>query len=91
MSGHDGRRGYIYHTFVENKVRRTGIGTQLVNAALEALKAEKIRKVNFVVSYWNEEGNAFLEHMGFSVRQGSNYREISLVDPEWIDGIIHMM
>jgi len=91
MSGHDGRRGYIYHTFVDKEFRRTGIGTQLVNAALEALKNEGIRKVDLVVSYWNEDGKEFLNHMGFIARPELTYHEKSLVDPAWIDGIIHMI
>jgi len=36
LSGHDGRRWYIYHTTVENTARKQGIGTALVDAALEA-------------------------------------------------------
>lgn len=38
ISGNDGRRGYIYHMSVAEKYRRCGIGTNLVNACLSALK-----------------------------------------------------
>ena len=45
LAGHDGRRGYIYHTAVNPAYRRQGIGTALVNAALHALANEGIIKV----------------------------------------------
>lgn len=42
LAGHDGRRGYIYHTAVNPAYRHQGIGTALVNAALHALANEGI-------------------------------------------------
>ena len=45
LAGHDGRRGYIYHTAVNPAHRHQGIGTALVNAALHALANEGIIKV----------------------------------------------
>lgn len=44
LAGHDGRRGYIYHTAVNPAYRRQGIGTALVNAVLHALANEGIVK-----------------------------------------------
>jgi ribosomal protein S18 acetylase RimI-like enzyme len=38
LSGHDGRRGYIYHMAVDMLIRRNGIGKLLLNSALDALK-----------------------------------------------------
>ena len=40
MAGHDGRRGYIYHTAVRSDMRGHGIGRRLVELALDALKQE---------------------------------------------------
>ena len=37
MAGHDGRRGYIYHTAVREECRGRGIGRALVEAVKEAL------------------------------------------------------
>nr|WP_242502645.1 GNAT family N-acetyltransferase [Bifidobacterium pseudolongum] len=42
FAGHDGRRGYIYHTAVNPAYRRQGIGTALVSAALHAPANEGI-------------------------------------------------
>ena len=48
ISGHDGRRGYIYHTAVSEKFRKKGIGQKLVTSSLSALKTEGINKVALV-------------------------------------------
>jgi len=80
MAGHDGRRGYIYHTAVHPDCRKMGIGAALVNAALEALKRENISKVALVVFSRNETGNAFWERMGFTLREDLCYRNRNLVE-----------
>jgi ribosomal protein S18 acetylase RimI-like enzyme len=85
MSGHDGRRGFIHHTCVAGEIRHNGIGTKLVNTALEALHAEGISKVALVVFGRNEGGNAFWEHLGFTARPDLNYRNKALVELERID------
>ena len=85
LCGHDGRRGYIYHTAVSPDHRGQGIGAQLVDAALAALKAEGITKVALVAFYRNESGNAFWEKMGFSARGDLVYRNKTLVQMERID------
>lgn len=80
MAGHDGRRGYIYHTAVHPDCRKTGIGAALVNAALEALKREHISKVALVVFSRNEAGNAFWERLGFTLREDLIYRNRNLME-----------
>jgi len=80
MAGHDGRRGYIYHTAVHPDCRKMGIGAALVNAALEALKRENISKVALVVFSRNETGNAFWERMGFTLREDLCYRNRNLME-----------
>lgn len=44
MSGHDGRRGFIYHICVRRANRRAGLGRALVETALDTLRAEDIHK-----------------------------------------------
>lgn len=80
MAGHDGRRGFIYHTSVSPDARGRGIGTQLANAALDALKAEGISKVALVAFTRNETGNAFWEKLGFEARHDLTYRSRALVE-----------
>lgn len=80
LAGHDGRRGYIYHTAVLPDNRNTGIGTQLVKHVLSAFRALDISKVALVVFGQNASGNAFWEGLGFTVRNDLLYRDICLMD-----------
>lgn len=57
LCGHDGRRGYIYHTAVKTDYRDNGIGKKLVSTVIEALKKEEINKVALVVFDSNDSGN----------------------------------
>ena len=85
LTGHDGRRGYISHTAVSPAHQRQGIGRQLVEAALDALKKQNIHKVNLVVFARNEMGNAFWDKMGFTQRPDLIYRNRALTEMVRID------
>lgn len=85
LTGHDGRRGYIYHTAVNPESRRMGIASRLVDASLNALKQQGINKVALVVFDRNKDGNAFWEKLGFSVREDLIYRNQSLTEIIRID------
>ena len=85
MCGHDGRRGYIYHTCVRADRQGEGIGRALVEAALDTLKAEGIHKVALVVFDRNEKGNAFWEKLGFTTREDLAYRNKTLTEMVRID------
>lgn len=80
LSGHDGRRGFIHHTAVSEAVRKQGIGTALLNAAIEALKKQGINKVALVAFCTNKLGNSFWESQGFIERTDLVYRNKSLND-----------
>ncbi len=80
LSGHDGRRGYIYHTTVRNTARKQGIGTALVKLAIKALKEQGINKVALVAFNTNKSGNSFWESQGFEARNDLVYRNKSLND-----------
>lgn len=85
LSGHDGRRGYIYHAAVAEAFRRRGVGAALAERCLEALRAEGIRKVALVAFRRNGAGNAFWEKMGFSLREDLDYRNRALAETARID------
>ena len=85
LTGHDGRRGYISHTAVSPAHQRQGIGKQMVETALNALKAQGINKVSLVVFAYNDKGNTFWEKMGFIQRSDLIYRNRTLVDMVRID------
>ena len=78
LAGHDGRRGYIYHTAVEPARQGRGVGTALVKAALDALRSEEISKVALLVFRRNEGGNAFWQKQGFILRDDVCYRNLAL-------------
>lgn len=81
LTGHDGRRGYIYHAAVSEDYRRKGIGKKLVETAISSLRKIGIRKVALVVFADNSRGNNFWESLGFVLREDLNYRNLS-IDPE---------
>jgi len=85
LSGHDGRRGYIYHIAVTEDVQRHGVGTDLLKAAMSALESEGIHKAAFVVFKKNEKGNAFWEKQGFTTRDDLIYRNKSIIELTRID------
>lgn len=83
--GNDGRRGYIYHTAVNPQYRNQGIGFQLVDTAMQALKQCGINKVALVVFDRNENGNAFWQKLGFTVREDLIYRNKAINEMIRID------
>ena len=74
LSGHDGRRGFIYHTAVAVAERGKGIGKALADRAIDALRVEGINKVALVVYENNDIGNGFWEALGFERRPDLTYR-----------------
>lgn len=84
LCGNDGRRGYIYHTAVEAGYQGRRIGSALLDAALEALKAEGICKVALAALKGNADGNGFWEKQGFFVREDLNYRNKMILEAEEI-------
>ena len=85
MAGHDGRRGYIYHTAVLPEYRGHGIAGQLVNHAMAALEKEGISKAALVAFKSNDIGNGFWEHIGFTEREDLVYRNKNTRALEKID------
>ncbi|QSX05095.1 GNAT family N-acetyltransferase [Sedimentibacter sp. zth1] len=85
LSGHDGRRGYIYHIAVAITERENGIGSVLLESAMNALKVEGINKVALVVFAKNTIGNSFWGKRGFTVREDLIYRNKTINELTRID------
>ena len=85
MAGHDGRRGYIYHTAVERTHRGQGIARKLADCAMAALERKGIHKVALVAFKRNETGNGFWERIGFEERNDLVYRHKSIHALERMD------
>ena len=75
LSGHDGRRGYIYHLAVDKQHRKKGLGKKLVEKAIQSLVKEGINKAACVSFKKNKDGNIFWEKMGFLQRKDLLYRD----------------
>lgn len=73
LTGHDGRRGYIYHLAVKETERGKGLGSVLVECACEALAKEGIHKGGLVVFEDNLPGNAFWTARGWNYRKELKY------------------
>lgn len=78
LSGHDGRRGYLYHVCVEEAYRRRLIGKILVEYVVEAMKVQKINKLALVCYSKNKQGNLFWSGLGWELRSDLNYYTISI-------------
>lgn len=85
IAGHDGRRGYIYHTAVHPQHRHKGIASKLVDEAMKALKEQGINKSALVVFSRNTDGNAFWENIGFTERTDLVYRNKTITEMVRID------
>jgi len=85
LSGHDGRRGLIYHLAVKVSEREQGLGNTLLEYSLEALKNEGIAKVYVIVFKHNTTGNTFWEKRGFTIPEQTLYRAKEILTIERID------
>ena len=78
LSGHDGRRACFYHVCVDEAWRNRGIAKAMVKAALDALKAEGINKINIIAFRQNRLGNGFWTSLGWTIREDINYYDLTL-------------
>lgn len=82
LCGHDGRRGYIYHTVVDRQYRNQGIGSALIDAAISALQAEGITRVCLNVMESNESGKRFWTRRGWEKKDFLGFYSRSITDRE---------
>jgi ribosomal protein S18 acetylase RimI-like enzyme len=78
LSGHDGRRGYLYHVCVDEAHRRRSLGKQLVDQVTKAMKTENITRLALVCFTQNEPGNGFWSRLGWTRRSDLNYYTLSI-------------
>lgn len=82
LSGHDGRRGYIYHTVVLPEYRRRGIASSLVDKAVDALREEGITRVCLNVMETNEPGKKFWTDKGWEKKDFLGFYSKAITDKE---------
>ncbi len=68
LCGHDGRRGYLHHLAVHTDCRGMGIGRQLSDRCIAALRAAGIHKCHLFVIRRNLSGKAFWQQTGWEER-----------------------
>lgn len=68
LVGQDGRRGYLNHLAVKPSHRNTDIGSELVKASLDALRAMGIRKCHIFVFTENLGALTFWKKVGWEER-----------------------
>ena len=68
LTGHDGRRGYLYHLAVEPGFRKRGIGQRMVQLSLTGLGRAGIHKAHIFVYGENVDGIAFWRKTGWVER-----------------------
>ena len=84
LSGHDGRRGYIYHASVLPEYRSRGIGGELAQACIQAMKTEGIVKMAVVLFARNTRGSEFWQRQGFTKRDDLEYQDTFILPIERI-------
>lgn len=67
QAGYDGHRGWLYSVAVSPDQRRRGIGTRLINKAIDALKKRGCQKINLQIRAGNTPVIGFYESLGFKV------------------------
>jgi len=68
LGGHDGRRGYVYHLFVDPDHRSCGIGRALAGRCMDWFRENGIEKSHVFVFKDNDEGTGFWKKAGFRLR-----------------------
>lgn len=65
LSGHDGRRGHIYHLAVDPAYQGRGLGKRLVDECLEGLRQTGVKRVIIMVADDNPRGRGFWRRSGW--------------------------
>ena len=65
ISGHDGRRGWIYHLAVVKEHREKGIAKALAEKCYQGLKKAGMRKCSIFVFAGNKQGKKFWRKHGW--------------------------
>ena len=78
LCGSDGRQGALYHVCVAREYRRRGIGTHMVGYCMHQLRLMGINKVSLIAFAYNDVGNAFWKHIGWTRKGDVNYYEFVL-------------
>ncbi len=65
MVGFDGHRGWVYYLAVDDRLKDSGLGRQMMAAAETWLRALGATKVQLMVRRTNAAAMGFYEHLGY--------------------------
>lgn len=69
MVGHDGHRGWVYSLAVAEQQRRRGLGTAMMRACEQWLRARDVPKIQLMVRDSNASVIAFYTRLGYADAQ----------------------
>ena len=78
LCGHDGRRGFIYHTGVDEAFRHQGVASGMLKRSLAALKRESIDTCFLFTNDFNKEAREFWVYQGFEYAPHVMYHSRSI-------------
>lgn len=78
LCGFDGKRAYLYHVAISEKVKGRAIGRQMIKHLEDVLKAKNINGVALVAFCDNIVGNKFWDNLGYHPRKDLYYRDKNL-------------
>lgn len=67
MAGYEGHRGWLNYLAVDPQYQQRGLGRQLVEAAIERLKAMNCPKINLQIRSSNKDVIEFYQRLGFTI------------------------
>ena len=85
LSGHDGRRGCLYHLAVATPYRHQGIGRTLVETCVQRLASFGIRKCNIFLYNHNKIGQRFWNRNGWKERTDLKILQTVTSSPSLLD------
>ncbi len=68
LCGHDGRRAYVHHMWVDTSMRRLGLGKQLFEQCMELIKPLGLGKAHMMVWTDNHNAQKFWHNVGCEER-----------------------
>ena len=71
LSGHDGRRGHIYHLAVDPAYQGRGLGKRLLDECLDGLRRAGVQRAIILVADDNQRGAEFWKRYGWEEIPGA--------------------
>jgi N-acetylglutamate synthase len=78
LCGHDGRRGFFYHTGVDNAYRKQGLATKMIERSFKMLRKEGIDNCFLFTNDFNKDAQKFWKARGFEFAPHVMYHSRSI-------------